>query len=78
MRHLFQKIFYNQYEEIRKLCAYQLTEFAERWNVGTFETQEEKETLPREAYKRTGEINDKFKALNNDIRKYLNKLDVIK
>ena len=69
--------FYDQYEEIRKLCALQLTEFAERWNVGSFETQEEKETLSREAYKRTGEINDKFKALNNDIREYLNKLDVI-
>ena len=52
-------------------------EFEERWNVGYLASQEEKETISREAYKRTGEINDKFKKLNNEIREYLNSLDVL-
>ena len=30
-----------------------------------------------EAYKRTGEINEKFKELNGELRKYLDELDVI-
>jgi hypothetical protein len=55
----------------------QLDEFAERWNVGCIASQEEKETLPREAYRRTGEINEKFKAVNNEIRAYLEMLDVL-
>ena len=69
--------FYDAYEEIRHLCGLQLMEFEERWNVGYLVSQEEKETISREAYKRTGEINDKFKKLNNEIREYLNSLDVL-
>ena len=69
--------FYESYEEIRRLCGLQLSEFEERWNVGYFAPQEEKETLSREAYKRTGEINEKFKKLNNEIREYLKTLDVL-
>ena len=69
--------FYESYEEIRRLCGLQLSEFEERWNVGSFAPQEEKETLSREAYKRTGEINEKFKKLNNEIREYLKTLDVL-
>ena len=69
--------FYESYEEIRRLGGLQLSEFEERWNVGYFAPQEEKETLSREAYKRTGEINEKFKKLNNEIREYLKTLDVL-
>lgn len=69
--------FYEAYEEIRKLCGMQLSEFEERWNVGYFASQEEKESLSSEAYKRTGEINAKFKQLNNEIREYLSNLDVL-
>lgn len=69
--------FYEAYEEIRKLCGMQLSEFEERWNVGYFASQEEKESLSSEAYKRTGEINAKFIQLNNEIREYLSNLDVL-
>ena len=69
--------FYEAYEEICKLCGMQLSEFEERWNVGYFASQEEKESLSSEAYKRTGEINAKFKQLNNEIREYLSNLDVL-
>lgn len=69
--------FYNAYEEIRQLCNMQLSDFEERWNVGAFIPQGEKARLPYETYKRTGEINDKFKQLNSELREYLSKLDVI-
>jgi len=69
--------FYEAYEEIRHLCGLQLLEFEERWNVGYLASQEEKETISREAYKRTGEINEKFKKLSNEIREYLKSLDVL-
>lgn len=68
--------FYNRYEEIRKLCVMQLDEFEERWNVGTLMPQREKK-ISKEAYKRTGEINEKFRELNGELRKYLDELDVI-
>lgn len=69
--------FYDAYEEIRKLCVLQLNEFEQRWNVFYLASQEEKETISPEAYKRTGEINEKFKKLNNEIREYLDNLDVL-
>lgn len=69
--------FYNAYDEIRQLCNMQLSDFEERWNVGAFVPQEQKISLPHEAYIRTGAINDKFKQLNSELREYLNKLDVI-
>ncbi len=36
-----------------------------------------KKKISVEAYKRTGEINGKFKELNCELRKYLSELDVI-
>ena len=69
--------FYDGYTEILRLCGLQLSEFEERWNVGYFASQEEKESLSREAYQRTGEINNKFKKLNNEIREYLDQIDVL-
>lgn len=69
--------FYESYEEIRKLCGMQLSEFERRWNISYCASREEKETLSEDAYKRTGEINSKFKQLNNKIRLYLSNLDVL-
>ena len=69
--------FFDRYDEIRRLCIMQLDEFEERWNVGTLVPQREREKISREAYKRTGEINEKFKELNGELRKYLDELDVI-
>lgn len=69
--------FYNAYEEIRQLCNMQLLDFEERWNVGSIIPQSEKESLPHEAYKRTSEINAKFKQLNSELREYLGELDVV-
>ena len=54
-----------------------MDEFANRWNIASLCTQEEKETISRDARKRTKDINDRFKNLNNEIREYLNSLDVI-
>lgn len=69
--------FYSEYESIQKLCKEQLDEFANRWNVASLCTQEEKETISSEARDRTKDINDRFKNLNKEIREYLNSLDVI-
>lgn len=69
--------FYNEYESIRKMCIEQLDEFANRWNIASLCTQEEKETISSEARDRTSDINDRLKNLNNEIREYLNSLDVI-
>ena len=69
--------FFDSYEEIRKLCMLQLDEFEKRWDVGYLADQEVKETFSRDAYNRTGEINENFKRLNNEIREYLETLDVL-
>lgn len=68
---------YVKYEEIRKLCCEQLGVFEERWNAFYIATQEEKEKFSYDDYKRSREIQDKFKLLNMDVRNYLAKLDVI-
>lgn len=59
------------------MCIEQLDEFANRWNIASLCTQEEKETISSEARDRTSDINDRLKNLNNEIREYLNSLDVI-
>lgn len=69
--------FYNEYDEIIKLCTYQLNEFNRRWTISCRGSQKDKETISVEAYDRTGEIIKKFKKLNNEIRKYLSNLDVL-
>ena len=71
------EVFYNQYEEIRGLGILQLNDFEELWDVSISGTSEEKKQLPRDAYNRTREINDKFQKLNADIREYLESLDVL-
>lgn len=68
--------FYNEYKNIQKLCKEQLDEFDLR-SIPSLSTQEEKETISKDARKITNDINVKFKNLNNEIREYLNSLDVI-
>lgn len=68
--------FYNEYKNIQKLCKEQLDEFDLR-SIPSLSTQEEKETISKNARKITTDINVKFKNLNNEIREYLNSLDVI-
>lgn len=68
---------FNQYTEIMKLCGMQLRAFERRWNVLYLDSQKEKETFSLNDYNRTAEINSKFKELNNNVRVYLSKLDVI-
>lgn len=68
---------YNEYSAILKLCNLQLEVFSNRWNVLYLASQEEKEKLDFEDYKRTGTINESMKELNNKVRKYISTLDVI-
>lgn len=69
--------FFNQYDEIRRLCVFQLDDFGERWNLSFPGTKEEKSHLSHETYERTREINEKNRQLSKEIREYLETLDVI-
>ncbi len=68
---------FNKYTEIMKLCRLQLGVFERRWNVLYIAPQKEKETFTNADYARTEEINNKLKEVNNEVRVYLSKLDVI-
>lgn len=68
---------YDKYDEILMLCRQQLSSFEERWNVYYLAPQSEKESFSRDDYKRSREINEKLKELNQMIREYLSKIDVI-
>ena len=68
---------YQKYMYILDLCYEQISVFEERWNAFNFAPQEEKETLSMDDYKRSREINSKFRELNCIIREYLAKLDVM-
>lgn len=71
------KEFCEGYRELLKLCSLQLYDFEERWNVSYIGTKEEKSVLGHESYQRTEEINKKFDELNDKIREYLIRLDVL-
>ncbi len=68
---------FDAYEEIRRLCNRQISEFEDRWNVMLLIPEKEKKQLSHEAYARTGEINEKFAELNKKLRDYLDSLDVL-
>ena len=68
---------YSKYEEILSLCRVQLGVFEDRWNVLILSTQEEKERFDMEDYKRSRDLRDKFKLLNENIRDYLSSIDVV-
>lgn len=68
---------FEKYNHILELCRMQLNAFEARWNVMYIAPPDKKEDLKFEDYLRTVEINKEFKALNENIREYLAKLDVL-
>lgn len=68
---------FNRYEELLKIGNTQTNVFSDRWDVLYLAPQEEKERLSNDDYKRTKKLNDEFKSLNQDIRKYLSELEII-
>lgn len=72
-----QENIYNEYNELLKLLNLQLTAYEDRFVVTDLRPQSEKETFSRDDYKRTSEMNEKWKTINNQIRKHLNSLEVI-
>lgn len=67
---------YNKYNEILTLCGQQLNAFQRRFNISYFYSQGEK-SFTREEYKRTTTIKEKWLELNNCVREYISKLEVI-
>lgn len=68
---------YDGYSELLSLARVQLSEYEDRFNIYDLRPKEEKERFSIEAYQRTYELNEKWKALNNTIRDYISKLDVV-
>ncbi len=71
------KEFCNSYKELLELCSLQLKDFEKRWNTSYPGTKEEKSTLGQDSYDRTDELNMKYDELNETIREYLKRLDVL-
>ena len=71
------KEFCDDYRALLKLCSLQLIDFERRWNLSYVGSKEEKSILGKESYQRTTEINKKFDLLNEKIRDYLSRLDVL-
>lgn len=70
---------YEKFNDIGQLCRKNLNLYEERWNRGrlfVWEGSQEKRDAEWEAYMRTDEFNQKYNALINELRTYLNKLDV--
>lgn len=68
---------YNKYNEILALCGQQLNAFQRRYNVLYFASQEKKESYTDKEYERTTTIKEKWLELNNSVREYISKLEVI-
>ena len=68
---------FEKYSELLQLCRWQTHAFEKRWNLSFKGLPMEQRGLSDDDYKRTNEINEKFTALNNNLREYLSKLDVI-
>lgn len=68
---------YNKYNEILTLCSQQLDAFQRRYNVLYFASQEKKENYTDKEYERTTTIKEKWLELNNCVREYISKLEVI-
>lgn len=68
---------YNKYNEILTLCGQQLNAFQRRYNVLYFASQEKKESYTDKEYERTTTIKEKWLELNNCVREYISKLEVI-
>ena len=68
---------YNKYNEILALCGQQINAFQRRYNVLYFASQEKKESYTDKEYERTTTIKEKWLELNNCVREYISKLEVI-
>lgn len=68
--------FYEKYNELVQLSRKQLRMFERRWNNTFLGSYEEKSQFDMKDYDRTEEINNKFSELNNQVREYLNTLEV--
>ena len=68
---------YNKYNEILELCGQQINAFQRRYNVLYFASQEKKESYTDKEYERTTTIKEKWLELNNCVREYISKLEVI-
>ena len=68
---------YNKYNEILALCGQQLNAFQRRYNVLYFASQGKKESYTDKEYERTTTIKEKWLELNNCVREYISKLEVI-
>lgn len=71
------KELYDKYEDILKLCFMQIKEYENRWNKSIPCCQSPKEEFSDDAYRRSGEIRDKFIELNEYLRDYLSNLEVV-
>lgn len=67
---------YNKYNEILTLCNQQLNAFQRRFNISYFSSQGKKSYTDKE-YERTTTIKEKWLDLNNCVREYISKLEVI-
>lgn len=68
---------FNAYDDILGLCCLQLHAFERRYNVLSLTPQEDKERFSDNDYRRTEEINKKWRSINCTIREYLSRLDVV-
>lgn len=71
------EIIYKDYNEIITLCQNQLFAYERRFNSSYLATQKEKETFTDQDYERKHEINNKWRNINNEVRKHLSKLDIV-
>lgn len=71
------KELYEKYNEILGLCRQQVGRFEDRWNVNYLATQEERESFTHEDFQCSRKILEKFSSLNDELRDYLSKLDII-
>lgn len=68
---------YEGYAELLQLARLQLSEYSDRYLVTDTRPQAEKERFSLDAYRRTKELQDKWKVLNCTIRDYISTLDVM-
>lgn len=71
------KELYDKYKEILDLCNQQVGTFQNRWNVNCLASQEERERFSHEDFQCSRDIKKKFYSINDDLREYLEKLDVL-
>lgn len=69
--------FFNGYYDLLKLAHLQTDAYERRFDVLYLVPQKEKEQYSMDDYKRTEELEEKWKKLNESIRNYLSKLETL-